>query len=324
MIAPPKPHPLPVREGAPSPCCRGLCARRLLAAALVLLCAPAAAAEDFIDREHERLSLYANHLAGWFDGFWGHHKADQESPYSKMRLRPGYSWDEADGSDGKLHFKAHFKLPALENRLTVLLLGEPDDFAGNIDQPALNSDDSHTLGLQYNLHHGGHSRFDAVIGLKKGLREKFGAKYRYHRPLWGDHFFHLSEQLIWIRGRGWGALTHMVIDQVIGENAVMRWENRLQYTEWLDGFHWQGRYGWQGRLNDRSAARAFAYASAQTKPNLFDEAGLGLGYRTRLHGDWLSFEVETRYGWRKEAPGLERGGVAQVQVRLEAAFGGPM
>ena len=35
------------------------------------------------------------------DGFFGHTREDQDAPYSRIRIRPGYEWDEQDGSDWK-------------------------------------------------------------------------------------------------------------------------------------------------------------------------------------------------------------------------------
>lgn len=274
-----------------------------------------------MDREHERLSLYVDHLAGWFDGFWGHYRFDHESAHSSLRLRPGFRWDEQYGGEAKLHVRAHLKLPALNDRLTVLLLGEHDDFAGAFDEPGINHDGDHTVGLQYNLHSRGHSRFDVVVGLKKGIREKFGAKYRFHRPLWGEHFLHFSEEVFWIGGRGFGSLTRMDIDQKLGEDAVLRWANKAEYSEASNGLEWEGQYAWLRRLNDQSAVRAFAFTIAQTDPQLFREAGLGMGYRARLSRDWLHYELEARYGWRQALPGGEREGTAQARFRIEFAFG---
>src|SRR5690606_447500 len=64
---------------------------------------PAASEEDadspWLDTGHEYIVENADNIAEWMDNFFGVNRAEEEAPYSTLRLRTEQEWDEIDGWD---------------------------------------------------------------------------------------------------------------------------------------------------------------------------------------------------------------------------------
>jgi hypothetical protein len=128
--------------------------------------------------------------------------------------------------------------------------------------------------------------------------------------------------LFWVGGDGFGALTRMSIDHALSESTLLRWSNRLEYSEESNGAEWNTSGAWIWKLDQESAVRAFGFVRGESDPQLLKSRGFGLGYRRQFLRDWLHWEIEPRYAWRKNRPDQEREGVAMVKLRLEITFGG--
>jgi len=277
--------------------------------------------DNWVDTGHRRVSESADDLAEWVDGFFGVAELEGNSASSFLRLRTQYGWDESNGSDLNLHLTGRLYLPQLDERVSLVFLGEEDDADEGAFDTQLDSESS-GVGLAYRLRHQKKSQAYLFAGLKAGPKGKLGAKYRYQVPFGETNRFRISEEVFWVGGDGFGTLTRMSIDHALSENTLLRWSNRLEYSEESNGAEWNTSGAWIRKLDQESALRVFGFVRGESDPQLLKSRGFGVGYRRQFLRDWLHWELEPRYAWRKNRPDQEREGVAMVKLRLEITFGG--
>ena len=278
--------------------------------------------ESWVDSRHHQVSNSADKLASWMDNFFGNPQTDLEAASSIIRIRPQYEWDERDGSDWKLRATGRLLLPNLNDRLSLVFEGSDGDFDEEFYDPALVSDGDSTIGLQYQLRDKPRSKLYLIAATKSGPKGKLGARYRRIRPFGDRNRFMFSEELFWIGGDGFGTLTRGDIDHSLDDKTLIRWANKVEYSEESNGAEWNTRLAWVKRLGKRSALSLFGFIRGETDPEILKGRGFGAAYRRQFIRDWLYWEIEPRYSWRKRRPDVEREGVASVKLRLEITFGG--
>ena len=80
--------------------------------------------EAWVDQRYKRLTESTDKLANWIDGFFSETRSVEEAAETIIRVRPGYQWDEDDGSDWRLRLTGRLFLPATTDRLSVVFFGE--------------------------------------------------------------------------------------------------------------------------------------------------------------------------------------------------------
>jgi hypothetical protein len=278
-------------------------------------------AESWVDSRHQQFSNSADQLANWMDNFFGNPQTDLEAASSIIRIRPQYEWDERDGSDWKLRGTGRLLLPNVNKRLSLVFEGSDGDFDEEFYDPALTSDGDSSIGLQYQLRDKPRSKLYLIVATKSGPKGKLGARYRHLRPLGDRNRFMFSEELFWIGGDGFGTLTRGDIDHSLDDKTLLRWANKVEYSEESNGAEWNTRAAWVKRLGKRSALSVFSFIRGETDPEILKSRGFGVTYRHQFFRDWLYYEVEPRYSWRKRKPEVEREGVASIKLSLEITFG---
>ena len=275
----------------------------------------------WIDAGHKDLTERANAFAVWVDEFFGHARAIQDSPRSIVRIRPQFEWDEQDDTDWKIRATGRLHLPRTSDRLSAVFLGQDSEFEDEFYDPGAVSDGDSTLGLEYRIEET--DRHDAYlfVGIKAGPKGKLGARYRYQVPFMRKNRFRFSEELFWVSGDGFGALTRADIDRTLSKNTLLRWANKALYSEESNGVEWSSRVSWINRLEDDAAFRVFTAINGETDPGILRNRGFGVGYRSRFLKEWLYWEVEPSYSWRKRPGDEDREGVAMVKFRLEVIIG---
>lgn len=276
--------------------------------------------ETWYDSGHSAATGSADELAQWVDSFFGLPQADLESATSIIRLRPQYQYDEEDGSDWKLRATGQLRLPRLNQRLSLVFIGQDGEFGEEFYDPARSDGDS-SVALQYQIRDDEHHRLDLLVGGKSGPKGKVGMRYRYQVPFMQRNRFRFSEELSWVGGDGFGTLSRFDIDHLLSQRTLLRWANRGEYSEESNGLEWSSRVAWVKRLDKRRAASVFTFIRGDTDPDLLKSYGVGLSFRRRYLRDWLFLELEPRYAWRKGKQDEERDGVYSVRLRLEIIIG---
>lgn len=282
---------------------------------------PAQQEQSWLDASYERIDSRADGLAHWFDEFFGHARDVQDSPNSMIRIRPGYDWDEQDGSDWKLRVTGKLYLPRASDRLSVVFLGDQGRSEDDFYDPALASDGSGSAGIQYQVRDEKKSAAFLFAGVKAGPKAKLGARYQYLQPFLEVNRMRFSEEVFWVGGDGFGSLTRLDFDHLLNESMLLRWANRAEIREDSEGWEWNTRLSWILKLSDHEALRVFGFVRGDSDPRILRARGFGVGFRRRFLRDWLFFELEPRYAWRKRLNEPDREGVAMFTVRVEAVIG---
>lgn len=276
--------------------------------------------QQWMDRSHKSVTNLAGKLAVWADGFFGSARAVTESPSSVLRLRPEYEWDEQEGNDWNLRANGRLKLPRLNERLSLAFITEDGNNTEEFYDPGIVSDGKSTAGLEYRLAKSETSKVSLVAALKSGPKGKLGGRYRYQVPFWQRNRFRFSEELFWIGGDGFGTLTRVDIDRSVDKDLLLRWANKAEYSEESSGVEWSTQLSLVKKLDAKSAFRSFTFLDGETDPKVLNNRGLGVAYRRQFLREWLFWEIEPRYSWRKRWPEDDREGVTTVQFKLEMVF----
>jgi len=277
--------------------------------------------KSWVDSGRDRLVHTADDLANWADGFFGNPQSDLEATAtSRLRLRPEFRWDESDGEDWKLRATGRLHLPQVDRRLSLVFFGDDGDAEAEFYDPALSGDGDSSAGLQYEVARRKAHRVDLLAAMKSGPKGKVSARYRYQSHLWKKGRFRFSQEAFWIGGDGFGTLGRVDIDRRSGRDTLIRWANKAEYDEESEGVEWSSRLARIKRLNEKSAFRLFAFVRGETDPSLLESRGFGAAYRHRFLRDWIYWEVEPRYAWRKQRTFADREGAASVRLRLEILF----
>jgi len=274
---------------------------------------------NWVDRKHHLISERSDELAEWVDNFFSGDKQVEDSATSIVRVRPQFEWDEQDDSDWKLRATGRFYLPRSNERLSLVFFGEEGDFEDDFAAP--DDQEGSSVGLEYRIHEKHRSQAYLIAGLKAGPKGKVGGRYRYQVPFGGRNRFRFSEELFWVGGDGFGTLTRANVDHRLTHSSLLRFANKVEYSEDSNGAEWNSNLAWITRIDEKSAFRAFTFIRGETDPEVLKSRGFGVGYRRQFLREWLYWEIEPRYGWRKRRPEIERDGVAQVKLRLEILFG---
>ena len=282
---------------------------------------PATAEEPWIDARHKDLNKRADAFANWVDDFFGHARSVQDSPASIIRIRPQFEWDEEEDTDWKIRATGRLYLPKTNDRLSLVFLGQDEEFTDEFYDPAATTDGDSTIGLEYRIRDEDRHQTSLFAGMKAGPKGKLGARYRYQAPFLKRNRFRFSEEFFWIGGDGFGTLTRADIDRTLSSSTLLRWANKAEYSEESNGVEWNSRVAWIKRLDENAAFRAFTFIRGETDPEILKSRGFGVAYRRTFLRDWLFWEVEPRYAWRKRRPGKDREGVAMVTLRLELIIG---
>ncbi len=277
---------------------------------------------SWLDRGYERIGSSGDELANWFDGFFGNAREVQDEASSLIRIRPQLDLDEQDGTDLKLRVNGKVHLPRASDRLSVVFSGEDGDFDEDFYDPGIASGGDSAAGVQYQVRRRKRSSAFLFAGFKSGPNVKVGARYRQDKPLWGDRSrYRFSEEVFFVPGDGFTSLTRFDIDHALSQSTLLRWANRVEWGEETRGAEWVTRLAWIRRYDADTAFRTFGFVRGDGDPEVLKSRGIGFGLRRRFGREWLFWEIEPSYAWRKRRPGDEREGVAAIKIRLEAVIG---
>ena len=281
-------------------------------------CASVDDQERWLDRSHRYVSNRADDVAQWMDRFFGVRRAELEAANSSLRLQLGYDWDEVDAStEARLRGKLY--LPRISERVSLVFSDEDetDLDSESLDQIVRNQEDSNSVSLEYNLTDEPDRRMDIRVGLRDIYKIKTAFRYRYLQPYGDNNLGRYTEELYFLDGEGFGTLTRLELDHLIDSRRLLRWSNRFRYSEDTHGVDWGTKLSLRTRAASNSAISYYAFYNGETHPQLITDYGLGFSFRHRFYREWLFYEVEPTYSWRRDTLEDDREGVAGIALRLE-------
>lgn len=278
----------------------------------------------WIDSSRNYVAIKSDSIAGWIDDFFGVTGNDIESASTSLRLQIRNRWEEHDGNDLKARLRGNIHFPKTHQRLSLIFTDEVEE--GTIDgefaqEVAGHSHDNTDVSLQYKVLENIRSRLDLHFGLRSSLNPKISSRYRYNIPLINNYFAKLTETIYWEGGDGFGALTRIRIDHPLENNKLLRWSNKLKYSEQSDGVEWSTNISLSKRLDDKRAIAYIIGTNGETRPDyLTTSYGVSVTFRQNIFRPWLFVEVEPAYKWKRDNIKDNRNAVAQITARLEIRF----
>jgi len=291
--------------------------------------------ESWLDRAQETVYVQTCATAAWFDGFFGDNRYDAASSETYGRVALSNFWDQRDGLDAKLRFRARFALPALHERSSLLLGrgderelieersdGEFDSLPSGFDRL---EDDSLLVGLGYGR--GGIERgFRYSVGVKMGtpLEPYVKATYRRAWRLSERDLLRVRPVAYWRSQEGLGTTLDVDLDHLIRPELLLRFSNwgNVTQDEEIDGLAWGTSLTLYQGLSDRRALTYRALLTGETlDPVRVKNYGYELRYRQRILRKWLFIEFLASVTWPKDLPEELRTRNLGAGIGLEMYFG---
>jgi hypothetical protein len=272
----------------------------------------------WVDTSHEYATNRTQALVQWMDDFFGAPVRDAERADTFIRTIFIDDWDQRDAHDLRVRVRGQISLPKVTERVDLVFSGEEAEQTLTEEERASESD----VGLRVNVRDGKRSRFDATVTVRSGPALLPGVRYRYQLPVSDNSWARFTQRLQWHTNDGYRSLTNFDFNYALDDHSVIRWGGRLRYRE--DREYWDLNTGFTyRRWNDDhedypSAIEYYVVMSGRDRPESFaTNYRVGVLWRKQFFRDFLFFEVEPNYNWRRDEFEDQREGVLGIVLRLE-------
>jgi hypothetical protein len=292
--------------------------------------------DSWLDRNQVRVYRTVCGATAWFDGFFGDRRFDQATGATYGRISVGGYWDERNGWDTRVRFRARFALPSLRERGSILIgRGDEQDLiderntSGGDPTPVpakAGEEDSTFVGYGYDLMKGLSRNLSLSGGVRLDMPLEYIAKIKYRRvwQLSERNLLRLRPILYWKSEEGIGSTVNVDIDHVINSAFLFRWANfgNVSQYEEVEGVDWGTTFFLFQALSDKRALTYSTFARGETDaPVTFKNVGFEFRYRQRILRDWLFIEYIGGVSWPREFIDESRKANFGSGLRLEAYFG---
>ena len=278
---------------------------------------------SLLDRSHGAVTGGFDSFAQWLDGFFGKPSSDDESAHSFVRLRYDTLWEEGEGTADKARIRGKVRLPLLSERVKLIFSDEENESITeqSIEDVEIERDQQESVGLEYSVEESRRFRLDYRVRLRSGAKIRTGVRARYKGPLTSRSNFKITEEFFWQDGLGFGTRTAIDLDYRVGKKRLLRWDSRLDFTEYEEGVPWTTIWSLNRAISSDHAVAYYFRMDVETRPDdLVTSYGPGLLYRKSIWKKWLFFELEPTYSWRRSEISDSRRGVAAATFRIEIVF----
>ncbi len=292
--------------------------------------------DSWIDRNQVMVYRTVCGTAAWVDGFFGDARYDRETGDTYGRIGVGTFWDERDGLDNDLRFRARFAFPAMRERGSLIvgrgddqeLLEERTNFEAEAQPPTDSSVDDSSLYVGFG--------FQGLRKDDRGLDYSVGVKLRSTPIIYGKTSYRRQWQLTtngllrvrpiiyWESDEGFGSTLNVDYDYLINKSMLYRWSNFANVSEdkEIQGVAWGSSMNLFQVLSGRRALTYSIFANGQTKADVeLRNYGFEFRYRQRILRKWLFIEYLGRVSWPREFLFEERELNLGAGISLEAYFG---
>lgn len=292
--------------------------------------------DSWLDRNQVRVYRTVCGATAWFDGFFGDRRFDQATGATYGRIGAGGYWDERDGWDTRIRFRARYALPSLRERGSIIigrgneqeLIDERTTSGGNqIPSPTRpGEEDSTFVGYGYDLLKSLSRGLSFSGGVRLDTPLELVAKVKYRRvwQLSERNLLRFRPILYWKSEEGIGTTVNVDLDHVINSAFLFRWANfgNISQDEEVEGVDWGTTFYLFHALSDKRALTYSTFVRGETDaPVTFKNVGLEFRYRRRIFRDWLFIEYIGGVSWPRYLPEESRKANFGSGLHLEAYFG---
>jgi len=267
--------------------------------------------------------------AAWIDSFFDAERVRAEENKTTLRLKLETFIEEGEAIDFNIKASLRLVLPKLENRLSLVVSGDPENDPDFEKTPAdtqqaevTGSDERNvTVSLSYTLEETLRRNISSSMGFRfRGLLPVvyLEGRYRYQAAL--DHWTaRFVQRVRWYTDVGWESRTSLYFDTTLSPSWFFRTGITGDWYEDDDGFFYGlGAFVTQ-KLSERRAVEYGWINSFQTEPNNHLEEILLLArYRQNIWRSWVFYEIRPQIRFPKsESFNITPG----VYLILESIFG---
>ena len=288
---------------------------------------------SWLDRSQQRLGWSVCRATLWFDGLFGDERAIAERDATYGYVQPKLSWNEFDGVDPDVRFRAKINLPVADRRFNALLgrtnaeegPRDSDNFGAELLPDSFReADDEWLVGLGYAPVRDSRRRldFDAGVELSTPVEVFAQGRYRRHWFMGDRDLVRMRQSVFWRSEEGFGTRVDVDFERVLNGPYVVRWRNSATYAQHLHGVRWFDEVTLFQRLGERQALAYVASANGETEADVtVDRYELELVYRRNILREWLFVEMRPGIAWRRPEADLRREITPTLGVGLEIQFG---
>lgn len=289
--------------------------------------------DAWIDRMRQAVAQRVCASAVWFDSFFGDERLYEETdaPYGRLGVR--VPWDERDGFDLDVDFRAKVVLPQAERRLNAFLRrGNRDDFITDSDDTFQDlpevfrdvADDEWLLGLGYNPARSESARLDFDAGIKLDWPPDPFVKARYRKRMFvtDKRLGRFRQTLFWELDEGLGTTTRFDLERLVRPRLLARWRTVTTLSQSTEGVDWQtGLTFYQYLGGERAMAYQLGIFGETDDDVPLQDYVVQLIYRQKAFRDWLFIELRTSVSWPREELDEVRETNYGLGVGFEMKFG---
>jgi hypothetical protein len=236
------------------------------------------------------------------------------------KLRFGWEPRSGDLSPLDFRFKIRVKLPALQDRVELLL----SDDEGDVNQQAvkaarnqqLGSNDQATVALQFKDKPD--SKIAYRIGLGRGSQVYTRARYSDRIDLSDQNSMNYYAEVNYYTDDQIGVETKISLNHTISSNEAIEFDNTFRYRDKSEDLFWRHEIQYLYLHDSKTSYLFTAMVDGLNKPSYREEQVLiSMRYKRNILRPWLFLELEPFVLWLREENFRTSFGVA---IRAEVHF----
>lgn len=253
-------------------------------------------------------------------------KGDNQATASNQARAEGrvqLAWEPRTGmlSDTDVRFRIRVQLPALEDRVDLLLSDNEDETQDNTIRAARNTDnndrDRTTIALRFRPDQDSHYSFRIGAGRRDQLYVK--ARYRDAVALTTKWAMLYDSEMYFYSRDGLGAEAGLAFQYDLSDKHLFRQNNRFYFRDDTNDWLWRHEIHHLHAVDEHNAIIPHFLVEGLSQPNYrVEEVYSGVRWRNNTLRDWLFFEVEPFVLFLRSEDFEPSYGVA---LRVEAYYG---
>ncbi|MBU3024038.1 hypothetical protein [Aestuariibacter sp. A3R04] len=276
----------------------------------------------WFDAWQQELTQSMDYTARQLDSFFAVAGSDAyRDATAEGRVSLGWEPRSRELNEFDLRFRVRVKLPALENRVDLVLSDTEESDSRNAIKAAriqqARGQDNTTIALRYKA--SDNARLSHRLGT--GRRGQIYGKSRFQDILPFNEQLALfyDTELYYYNRDGLGAEAGATLQYLSTRDHVFRFNNRYYYRDDSESWFWRHDVQYLQPLSTHSAMIYTLYTEGTQKPHrALTEVYTSVRYRTNPTRDWLFYEIEPFVLWLRDEDFKPSYGLA---LRVEVYYG---